>query len=304
MLVQDIFSRQLWAKPLRSVSEATQAFAQILRETKRNPMRLDTDGGTEWTSAGFKATMTQHNIEHVVKEPADRNAIATVDAAIRTIKRAIKRRRDQHGGSWLDQLDKAVEGYNNTPNEAVSGAPPAHLTDDIIFSEMKEAAEQEFDNQRQIMARQARLEKDGAFRTFLGKRGGLRRRADEPTWSKEIHKVAEFPVPGKVTDEKGKEFLTKLVKPVPLDSSAQAEESPARAPILDTLRPYALALRDLLGKGMTPGVAVRELKARKPNFSSALSAVNLSFSAFVDKFPDLIRRQQGGKLHPQNQGTL
>jgi hypothetical protein len=302
LLLQDVFSRQLWARPLRSVSEATTAFAQILKETGRTPMRCDTDGGPEFVSASFKALMTQHNIEHIVKDPEDLNAIATIDAAIASLKRAIKRRREQHGGTWLDHLDAAVKGYNSTPHSATE-APPNDMSDDIIFSERKEAAENMADNERQIDTRRKRLEKDGGFRSYMGKKKGLKRRIDEPTWSKEIHEVAGFPAPGKVVNEKGKEFLTKLVKPVPLDSSAQAEETPARAPILDTLRPYALALRDLLGKGKTPGVAVRELKARKPNFSSALSAVNLSFSGFVDKFPDLIRHK-GGKLHPQNQGTL
>ena len=302
LLLQDVFSRQLWARPLRSVSEATTAFAQILKETGRTPMRCDTDGGPEFISTNFKALMAQHNIEHVVKDSEDLNAIATIDAAIASLKRAIKRRREQHGGTWLDHLDAAVKGYNSTPHSATE-APPNDMSDDIIFSERKEAAENMADNERQIDTRRKRLEKDGGFRSYMGKKKGLKRRIDEPTWSKEIHEVAGFPAPGKVVNEKGKEFLTKLVKPVPLDSSAQAEESPARAPILDTLRPYALALRDLLGKGKTPGVAVRELKARKPNFSSALSAVNLSFSAFVDKFPDLIRHK-GGKLHPQNQGTL
>ena len=49
LLVQDIFSRQLFAKPLQSVSDATGAFKQILAESVRSPRRLDTDGGTEFT---------------------------------------------------------------------------------------------------------------------------------------------------------------------------------------------------------------------------------------------------------------
>ena len=49
-------------------------------------------------------------------------------------------------------------------------------------------------------------------------------RADKAKWSNEIHEIGSFTAPGKVQDTKGKEFLTKLTKPVPKDSSALASE--------------------------------------------------------------------------------
>jgi hypothetical protein len=108
LLVQDIFSRFIWATPMRSVSDTTAAVRSIMRQTRRKPVRFDTGGGGEFTSTVFEALMAEKDITHVVKDRDDRNAIATVDSAIGQLKRAIKRRREQHGGTWLDQLEAAV----------------------------------------------------------------------------------------------------------------------------------------------------------------------------------------------------
>ena len=252
LIVQDVFSRQVFVKPLQSVSETTEAFKEIITESGRTPMRLDTDGGNEFTSALFKRLMTESRIEHRVKDKEDLNAIATVDAAIGQLKRAIKRRRERHGGTWLDHLDAAVRGDNSTPH-STTGAPPEAMTDDVIFSERKEAAEHQAENLKQMERRQARLEKDGAFRVYAGKKKGLKRRVDEAAWSDEIYTVASFPEPGVVLDTGGRRHLTKLVKPVPVDSSgantapAEQQQAKSKAPFLQVLREYAVALRDLLG---------------------------------------------------------
>jgi len=47
LVVIDVFSRQLWTKPLQSTSQTTEAFKAIL-QNGRKPRELDTNGGTEW----------------------------------------------------------------------------------------------------------------------------------------------------------------------------------------------------------------------------------------------------------------
>ena len=54
LLVQDIFSRFLWATPLKSVTETTEAFKAILNDGI--PDGLDTDGGPEFANHAFGAT--------------------------------------------------------------------------------------------------------------------------------------------------------------------------------------------------------------------------------------------------------
>ena len=304
IVVQDIFTRFLWAKPLKTVSDASAAFADIMHESKRQPRRLDTDGGSEWVSRTFKNIVATKNIHHVVKDKNDLNAIATVDAAIQNLKRAIKRRRQQHGGTWLDQLDAAVKGYNSTVHSATD-APPNDVNDDIIFSLKIKAAEQLKDNSEQIKKRQERLEKDGAYRVHIPKEGGLKRRADATTWSKKIHYVDSFPAPGKVKDTEGNVTLTKLTKPVPADSSElNSDKAKKQSPMLRELRPYAETLFDMLGFGMPISQASKKLKDKKSNFSDKLRAQNMSFTDFIKKFPDLFKIEKNRVVPVQASGPL
>ena len=73
--------------------------------------------------------------------------------------------------------------------------------------------------------------------------------------------------------------------------------------VLKTLRPYAVALRDLLGAGKTLAAAARELKARKPNVTDALKAAKLSFNDFVQRFSDMLL-VGNGKVYACGQNTL
>ena len=301
LLVQDVFSRQLWAKSMHSTSETTANFQEILNETARSPAELSTDGGTEFTSGNFKKLCKAASIEHTVKDATDRNGIATVDSAIGSIKRKIKRLVEKEGGSWLDHIDKAVKIHNSTEHSA-TGAPPEDMDADHRFSERKEMAEDMQDNTDQMMKRQKALEKAGGFRTFIAKPKGLKRRIDDATWSKDIHEIKGYPTPASVEDTQGNTFKTKVVKPVPVNSSTLAGVSIKPSTTAADLRGYATTLRDLLGgKGKPMGDALRQLKVKRPNFS--LNANNLSFQAFVAKFPKLLR-VQNGKVFPMDQSTL
>ena len=77
LLVQDIFSRFLWAVPLVSKSRTREAFESILGE--RKPRELNTDKGTEFTSRDFQAMLERHGIQHRLKEGL--NDVATIDRA-------------------------------------------------------------------------------------------------------------------------------------------------------------------------------------------------------------------------------
>ena len=68
LLVQDIFSRFLFAAALRSKAEVESAFLRLLRNTKRKPAELNTDSGSEFTSASFQSLLQREGIYHVIKE--------------------------------------------------------------------------------------------------------------------------------------------------------------------------------------------------------------------------------------------
>ena len=82
-----------------------------------------------------------------------------MDRAISTLKRAITRRQASKGGSWLSNLDAAVQGYNKSHHSAIDTAPQ-DMTDDVIFSLKKEAAEDEKKDNIKRIQRQINKSRD------------------------------------------------------------------------------------------------------------------------------------------------
>jgi hypothetical protein len=296
LIVVDVFSRYVWARPLQSVSDTTRAFTSIFMESvARNtyPRRLDTDGGPEFNNASFKSFLAKWKVNHVIKDAQDRNAIAIVDRAIGTIKRALKRREIAKGGNWLSNLDMAVAGYNKTEHGAINTAP-ADMTDEAIFSLRKEAAVNFAENSDMIQKRQDKLQAQGGYRVHIPHKTGLTARTDVNTWSSDIRQVSSFPAPGIVQDTEGNRTLTKLTRPVPADSSATAR---TQTPQHTQLEPYARKIRDFLGGGMALGQTSKEMKRRDPQFPGALKANKTSFKDFVQMFPQHLRVHDG-KIYP------
>ena len=111
LLVQDIFSRFLFATALRSKVEVKAAFLRLVKDTGRKPDELNTDSGTEFTNRAFQAMLEREGIRHVTKEgPQD---LATLDRAIGEL-RAVLSRRTTDGNPWYEELDGAVESMNST----------------------------------------------------------------------------------------------------------------------------------------------------------------------------------------------
>jgi hypothetical protein len=167
LLVQDIFSRYLWAKPLKSVTETTAAFEIILKDSDDRmvdadpiPDRLDTDGGPEFANQAFSALVSRFKIEHVIKDKNDYQALATLDRAGGVVKKMLQRRQEARGGTWLSNLEATIDSYNNIEHGGVD-IEPAQITDDRIFSLKKQAAEKLQENTTLIQKRKEKLEKDG-----------------------------------------------------------------------------------------------------------------------------------------------
>ena len=62
LLIQDLFSRFLFAFALRSKTEVESAFLRLLRKTKRKPTELNTDAGSEFTNAAFQSLLQREGI--------------------------------------------------------------------------------------------------------------------------------------------------------------------------------------------------------------------------------------------------
>ena len=293
LIVQDVFSRFLWARVLENTMDASNAFEEILKESENRmvdagpyPEELTTDAGNEFNNQEFKNLCQRYSIEHIIKDSRDAHAIATLDRAIGVLKKNIQRIQLNQGGNWLTILDRAVEAYNNTENSTTK-AEPNSVTDDEAFKMKQKAAIDLAHNTNLIRKRQEKLRNEGSYRVHEpGKQlKGLRQRIDANTWSKEIHQVKDFPAPGMVRDTNNTETLTKFARPVPRDSSTLFKPP-------DTLEPFAIRLKYILTGPKNIGQAAKEMK-RDVGFTQTLKENKLTFKDFVRKYPQYIRINDG-----------
>ena len=117
LIVQDIFSRFVWTTAMTGTAQTAQAFQQILDDTGRSPRELNTDRGAEWTNIRFQALCKRENIFQKFKK--GRNDIATVDAAIGSLRQALTKRSARPGKTWVSELASATRGINARSRDAL-----------------------------------------------------------------------------------------------------------------------------------------------------------------------------------------
>ena len=253
LVVQNVFSRELYARPLRSKDPetVTEAFKSIL-EKAPTPGRLDTDNGAEFQGP-FDALLESKHIAHVFKDVQDPNALGTLDRAIQLLKRAIFRKVvAEHDPDWATALPDTVAGMNDTVHSTLQGHTPEQVKD-LQFELRAQAGDDLIRNHEIIEARGKKLQQQGAFRPADAKR--TFQRSFQPRFSDQVHQVAA--VEGSsVIDEHGRRFATKRVLAVPAGSEhiapGAAQGMRGGSALIDNIRkaalqPYAHGLEEFLG---------------------------------------------------------
>ena len=128
LLVQDIFSRFLWAVPLSTTSETRAAFETIL-DQGRKPRELSTDKGSDFTSRAFETMLARRGIQHRLK--VGLNDLATVDRAMGIIKDMLARRIAELGGDWLEHIEAVITAYNKLDHGALHEHAPGEVQGDV-----------------------------------------------------------------------------------------------------------------------------------------------------------------------------
>jgi len=293
LLVQDIFSRQLFAERLRSTPEATSAFERILDRTGRKPREVNTDKDSVFMSQEFQAMLRSRGVEHRTKEAL--NDIATVDAAIREVRSALGRRTLQpDGGNWAQELDAVIAGYNRSDHSALMQSEPNEVAgnDQLRFALRYENAQKMRHNFDLMTKRQEDLQRAGGYRTLLNPLS-FRRRAGQPNWSSDVHAVVGTEG-ARVTDSAGEVSQTKLVQPVPTDSTEVAfgpyqtgGSAQVDAKRRDLLRPFVGPLATRIGRGSVSSKAAARYANALPGFPQALRDARLStVTAFLKLFSE------------------
>jgi len=255
VVAQDIFTRRLFAKASESVSpEAVARIFEGFVAEHGVPKELNSDSGAEYTSRAFTDVLERLGIHHRVKSPQDKNAIATVDAAIGRLKKALL----IGPGDWSERVQTVVRGMNKSPHSHLMESAPDDVeeNDELVFELKKRAAQDMAQNSAAISRRKDALEKTGAFRTELPPKGAFRR-GHHASFGGEVHQVASVDGAA-VTDAQGREFATKFVRPVPAGSASveTAAAAGAGSALIESkqrrlMRPYVERLVQRIGRGGT-----------------------------------------------------
>ena len=302
LVVQDVFSRRLWARALKSkrAEEVAEAFEGILRDSGETPRSLTTDGGSEFSKV-FKDLVARNDIEIHTKDRYEPNVISTLDIAIGYLKKALVRvARKKQTNDWASILDAVVQGQNKLPNDSyLEGETPASVPGDQTQIAHLQEKNIEFikHNEQLRQNRQDKLEDKGSFRVAIPKAVHFSR-GFKPSWSQEVHKVVT--VDGHVvTDDQGKTFKTKFTQPIAdatNDAGPVAMESRSSQQTTDKqrllLQDFADRVVERFRTGNTVPLSVVALFLGKPWRSKLLEArlnMRAPVANFLRLFPDKFR---------------
>ena len=298
LLVQDIFSRKLWAQALED-KDMTSAIQQLrnLFADEQKPAEINADG--EFDNKTFNRFLSQQNIASRFKE--GRQDLATIDAAMNNFKKMLKKlMQDQDTTEWAKLVSRAMRAHNKLSHEALMGnADPNEAYDmsqkNLQFELREEAGRKMAQQNAVVSTNQRNVEDKGAVRQYIG-REDIRRRGDRPQYSGSVSLVAA--VEGnRVKDDKGHVHSMTLTKPVSQDSestdikvrlygSSQTEDRKR-----EQFKQFAQTLKALLvenGAMFTSG-AVIEMYKREPQFKKELG--KMKFGAFLALFPEMFKLQ-------------
>ena len=268
LIVQDIFSRVIFVHALKSKSQEVcqQAFESIVRKAGL-PDQLDTDNGHEF-KGDFQDYLVDENIHHEVSDSRNKNARATLDAAIKSLRQQlariqlVERRRD-----WASVLQRATSAYNKTVHSSLIGRAPYQVyhDKDLQFDLRWKAAQDLQHNSDLVQKRAQQLERLGAFRDEEPHRNKFER-SFTPRFGDQVHRAVQVQG-GIVIDEQGKSYPTRHVQAVSagsatVDTSGMSGGSERIDRVrLQALEPYRQRIDTFVGDGKTENEVTRYMKS-------------------------------------------
>ena len=119
-IVIDNFSKYLWAIPLKNKYSQTIAneFSNILSTSKRKPIKIESDRGSEFYKIIFQNFLKSKNIQHYSRftDKAER--------VIRTVRNLLKKPVFEKGkADWVSELPSVIKQYNNTFHHSIKLKP-------------------------------------------------------------------------------------------------------------------------------------------------------------------------------------
>ena len=122
--VIDNFSKYLFAIPLKNKYSQTIAneFLNIITTSKRKPLKLESDRGTEFYNSIFQNFLKSKNIHHYSRFTDKGPSIA--ERAIRILRNLLKKPVFERGKpDWLSELPSVIKQYNITVHHSIKMKP-------------------------------------------------------------------------------------------------------------------------------------------------------------------------------------
>ena len=123
-IVIDNFSKYLWAIPLKNKysQTITNEFSNILTTSKRSPLKIESDRGSEFYNSIFQNLLKTKNIQHYSRFTDKGPSIA--ERVIRTVRNLLKKPVFEKGrADWLSELPSVIKQYNNTIHHSIKMTP-------------------------------------------------------------------------------------------------------------------------------------------------------------------------------------
>ena len=123
-VVIDNYSKYLWCIPLKNKysQTITNEFSNILTTSKRKPLKIESDRGSEFYNSIFQNFLKSKNIQHYFRFTDKGPSIA--ERVIRTIRNLLKKPVFLAGNAdWLSELPSVTKQYNNTIHHSIKMTP-------------------------------------------------------------------------------------------------------------------------------------------------------------------------------------
>ena len=123
-IIIDIYSKYLWCRPSKNKysQTITNEISNSLTTSKRKPLKIESDRGTELFNSIFQNFLKDKNIHHYSRFTDKGPSIA--DSVIRIIRHLLKKPVFEKGrADWLSELPSVVKQYNNTIHHSIKMTP-------------------------------------------------------------------------------------------------------------------------------------------------------------------------------------